>query len=514
MLHTALRTYAVREIHWNTTIPDTGRSTTLRRGPKSRVDPSPLPFHAEGPPSQQFAEFCRQYIVTPKGHGALEPFILRPWQVEMTAAILDPQLRPRRAGIMMPRGSGKSTWIAALSIFELMTGPHGASAVAVATTLEQAKLCFRSAAAMVELNPELLSRVQVFRERLEVPARHATFIAYPSESKGLQGLDFTLAIIDELGDVSRDTVSAILLAQGKRPESVAIGIGTPTMDKRSVLTDWREQARNNPDDPLFVWQEFGATEFPTHPIDCPHCWALHPAIGDFFAEDGMRSNLPPVNTEAEFRRRMLCQFVVDDNPQRVLPAGVWESLSTGEPIPDGADVVLAFDGAWNGDTTALVAVTIARKPHIDVLHVYQKPTEAPDDWHIDVLAVEQAIRNACKRFRVREILCDPARWARSLTILESEGLPVVQFDQTIQRMGTATSSFLSAALNGQLTHSGNATLTDHLNNAVLSEDSRAGRLVKASRWAPRIDTAVCAAMAVSRAQFFANRPKKKAISFP
>ncbi|MGE5694034.1 MAG: hypothetical protein ACM4D3_02025 [Candidatus Sericytochromatia bacterium] len=34
------------------------------------------------------------------------------------------------------------------------------------------------------------------------------------------------------------------------------------------------------------------------------------------------------------------------------------------------------------------------------------------------------IREACRRYYVREIVCDPFRWARSIQALEEEGLPV------------------------------------------------------------------------------------------
>jgi hypothetical protein len=41
--------------------------------------------------------------------------------------------------------------------------------------------------------------------------------------------------------------------------------------------------------------------------------------------------------------------------------------------------------------------------------------------------VEQAIRQACRRWRVLEIAADPYRWTRSLQLLDGEGLPVLAY---------------------------------------------------------------------------------------
>lgn len=144
---------------------------TMQRGPKAGVDPSPLPFKSSLKGAARFAAFCRRYIVTPKGHGVGKPMILRPWQVKLVGAILDPPQRPRTAGIMMPRGQGKTSLMAALCVYTLFTGPEGTSVVVAAVDQRQAELTFKTAARMVELNPELLARCQVFRERLEIPAK-------------------------------------------------------------------------------------------------------------------------------------------------------------------------------------------------------------------------------------------------------------------------------------------------------------------------------------------------------
>ena len=93
---------------------------------------------------------------------------------------------------------------------------------------------------------------------------------------------------------------------------------------------------------------------------------------------------------------------------------------------------------------------------------------------------------------------------------------MVKFDQNTARMTPATSAFLQACHEHQISHSNHPVLNAHIANAVLVEENRGARLDKASRsrHAGRIDAAVCAVMAHARAAHYANRPKKKTVSFP
>lgn len=438
---------------------------------------------------------------------------LRPWQLELVGSVLDAEPRPRLAGWMMPRGQGKSTLVAALGLYDLMEGQEGASVVVAATDERQAGIVFGVASRMVELSEDLSSRIQVFKDRLVVPERGASFVCLPAEPKRLEGLDPTLAILDEIGVISRDVYEVVALAQGKREESTLLGIGTPGPDPfNNVLADMRTYAAEHPADPSFVWREFSAAEFPHHPVDCAHCWELaNPALGDFLHRDAMTALLPPKTREATFRRARLCQFVTDTDGA-FLPPGTWDRRSTGVGIPDGAEVVIALDGSFSDDTTALLVATVAAEPHFDTLAVWE-PT---DGERVPVADVEQAVRDACRRWKVAEVIADPFRWTRTLQALESEGLPVVEFPHSPSRLTAATGDLFSAVVNGKLTHSGEPRLAAHVAAAVITEDARGMRLSKASRKsnARKIDLAACLVMAHSRATWRATRrTRKKTRSF-
>lgn len=168
--------------------------------------------------------------------------------------------------------------------------------------------------------------------------------------------------------------------------------------------------------------------------------------------------------------------------------------------------MLGFDRSFSGDCTALVAVTVSGAPHVELVALWEAP-EGARDWRVPILEVEQAIRDACRRFRVRAIVADPFRWARSLELPEGEGLPVEEFPQTPARMTPATSRTFEAVVNRALTHSGDPRLARHLANAVLREDPRGARLAKEHKHSKRrIDAAVAAVMALHRASELAAAP--------
>jgi len=402
---------------------------------------------------------------------------------------------------MLGRGNGKTSMCAVLALYELLAGVEGAQVVVVATDERQASLAFRAAARMVELHPALEARVQVYADQLTVPARGASFQVLPAVPKRLEGLDYTLAIVDEAGRVDTDVYEVVTLASGKQKASMVLAIGTPGPElEQTVLGRLRTYALDHPGDPL-VGREHSAAGFEDHPVDCRHCWELaNPALGDFLAVDGLQAVLPPKMREASFRRARLCQLT-DQLEEAWLPPGAWAACADAtRSIPDGAEVVLAFDGSFNGDTTVLTVASVDQRPHVDLVELWEAAGA-----QVPIVDVEQAIRQACRRWRVLEIAADPFRWARSLQLLDGEGLPVSEYPQSPGRMTPATARFYEAVVNGQLTHSGDSRLARHIGNAVLREDARGARLAKERKDSPRrIDAAVAAVMAHDRAAALAG----------
>jgi phage terminase large subunit-like protein len=289
---------------------------------------------------------------------------------------------------------------------------------------------------------------------------------------------------------------------GKREHSLLLAISTPPrVGDDGVMRRLVDHGREG-SDPLFYFAEFAAP--PGCQVDDEHAWAVaNPALDDFLHRDALRATLPPKMREAAFRRYRLGQWVTLDGAW--LPDGAWAGCADAtRAIADHADVVLGFDGSFSGDCTALVAVTVEARPHVELVELWEAPKGARD-WRVPVVAVEDAIRAACRRWRVLEVAADPYRWARSLELLDGEGIPVGEYPQGPARMGPATSRFYAAVVDRLLTHDGSSALARHVANAVLKEDSRGARLAKEHKDSKRrIDAAVAAVMAHDRAAILAG----------
>jgi phage terminase large subunit-like protein len=383
----------------------------MQAGPKAAPLDRPLPL--SGLPKAGGARVCaflERYCVLPKGTGARKPFKVRPFQRKLIGGVFN---RPRpRAGLWsMPRGQGKSTLAAGLGLYGFFAdGVEGASVVVVASDERQARIVWGTAVRMCELSEPLAERVQFFHDRLYLPRTGSTFQVLPAEPKGLEGLDPSLAIVDEIGVVDRRTYEAITGAEGKRDDSLTLMIGTPSPDgTESVMWQLVEHGRAG-DDPSFRLVEFMAPA--DAEIDDETAWeAANPALDDFLYRDGIRATLPPKLRESTFRRYRLGQWV-DAVDEPWMDKALWSSCArpTGV-ISEGADVVLGLDGSFSGDCTALVVSAVADIPHLDVVGLWQNSGDP--EWRVPVIEVEDAIRAACLRWNVLEVTADPFRWQRT-----------------------------------------------------------------------------------------------------
>lgn len=449
------------------------------------------------------------------------PLVLRDWQRRLLSELLakgeDGGLRHRQAMIGMPRKNGKSALLSGLSLYLTFCGPDGGETYAVASSKDQARIVFGDAKRMISMEPELAERVKVYRDAIEVTDTGSVMRVLAAEAGLLEGLNASAVCYDEIHTAANDDMWNVMqLSMAARPVGVPIMIGITTAGSRTDASGrdslafrlyeyGKRVASGEVDDPSFYFAWWEPADAEADHRD-PKVWAQsNPGFGDINSVEDFESTVRRT-PESEFRTKRCNQWV--SGSQTWLPHGVWEGLSTGEGIAGGVEVVLALDGSFNGDSTALVAVTVPRDgavPHVEVAGAWERPADAGVDWQVNVMDVEQAVRDACARWRVVEVAADPYRWTRSLQLLEAERVPVMVFPQSPQRMTPATQSFYEACMNGALTHSGNAPLARHVSNAVLQNDSRGQRLRKETKFSNRkIDLAVAAVMGVARANWWAN----------
>jgi phage terminase large subunit-like protein len=435
---------------------------------------------------------------------------LRPWQRNAISHLLarrpDGRLRHRQALIGIARKNGKSGLGAGLALSGLVLGPVGGEVYSCAADKEQARIVFGTARRMVELDPELTELLKLYRDAIEFRKTGSVYKVLSAEAYTKEGLNPHLVLFDEVhAQPSRDLWDVMSLAMGARVEPLLVGITTAgarfdASGRDSLCFKLYEHGKRVASgevvDPSFFMAWWEPTD-PNADHRLPATWLEgNPGFGDLVAAEDFAASV--VKTpEAEYRTKRCNQWVTSS--ETWLPHGAWDAIEDVRDIPDGAKVVLGFDGSFNGDCTALVAVSVEETPHIQVVEAWERPADETD-WQVPILDVEDIIRDACRRWQVAEIACDPFRWARTYQVLEGEGLPIVEFPQSPARMTPATTRFYEAVMNSSITQSGDKRLARHVDNAVLKADSRGTRIYKEHKYSTRrIDLAVAAVMALDRA---------------
>lgn len=466
---------------------------------------------SRGPDTGDFINnFCR-VTKDSLGGSAGELISLRGWQQQLLDYIFagrsDGRLKHRQGLVGLARKNAKSTISAGIGLDHLLFGPHGSEVYSCAGDREQARIVFGTAKRMIELEPDLSGRLTPYRDVIENPATGSIYRVLSAEAFSKEGLNPSLVLFDEVHvQPNRELWDVMALAAGARPEPLMIGITTAgsrydASGQDSLCYSLYQYGlkviSGEIDDPSFfmAWWE------PSNPQadhrDPKTQREANPGWDDLVSAEDFAATVLRT-PEPEFRAKRCNQWVV--SAQAWLPVGAWESCEAELEIEPGADVCLGFDGSYDNDSTALVVVSCGEIPHIDVVQCWEKPAEAAQDWAVPIADVETAIRDACRRWQVREIVCDPFRWARTYQVLESENLPIVEYPQSPARMTPATQRFYEAIMNHGLTQSGDPRLARHIGNAVLKIDARGQRITKETKKSARkIDLAVAAVMAFDRA---------------
>ena len=148
----------------------------------------------------------------------------------------------------------------------------------VASDARQAGITLPQIAGMVEPNPLLADRTQVFANRLYVPHSDSTLVVLPGEPGALQGWNPSLAIVDELHVVTRAVWDSVALASGKRDRSLVLAISTPGPAREGIMWDLVEHGRRSNDE-SYVLTEYAAPGACELDDETP-CHTANPALGE------------------------------------------------------------------------------------------------------------------------------------------------------------------------------------------------------------------------------------------
>lgn len=441
--------------------------------------------------------FCRP----PKGYGAGQPLKLAEFQKDWLRTVL--QGGVNSAAMSVARGNGKSTFLGAVATWALFDEEEDSGAPQVpivATTVQQAiRTVYGVAAAMIAAEPALEERSIPFTAigatKTLVPINGGEMFPVSNDPNGLQGLDPSLAVCDELGFMPIESWDSLLLASGKRPRSLVVGIGTPGFDKSSSLWHLRSRVRDGAALPGFRFAEYTATEGCS--ITDEDEWRrANPALEEGYMNPEALHTAAALSPEAHFRIFRLGQWV--EGTDSWLGADgfkVWDALTDPYDFSPTAPTWIGVDVGLKRDSTAVCVVQERPDGRFHAKVRLWLPTA---EEAVDVTDVMAHLRDLDSTYEVQEVSYDPRFFDVPAKMLDDEGLPMVEIPQSLERMTPACATAYELIMGGQVTHDGDAGFAHQVLNAVARFNERGFTLAK-GKSRGRIDGAVALVLALDRA---------------
>lgn len=457
---------------------------------------------------KRFTDFCAAYLRHTKGRWAGKPLVLEPWQREIVSELLrtddDGWRTYREALIGLPRKNGKSTLASALALYLLVADAEpGAEVYSAAASKEQARIVFGQAREMVLASPRLSDWCKVGRDAITVPSTSGIYRVLSSDAPRQHGLNPSGIIVDELHAHRTDELYlALRTASLAREQPLMVSITTAGWDLDTICGRLYDRGRSDAsgDDFCFYWRSIAEDE-----LEDPAAWKRANPASWITLEDLARE------------ARALPRFAFDrwhlnrwtSAEESWLPPGAWDASCNDRYAIEPSDtIVVGVDIGVKHDTSALVWVApkdgklVARSHVFAVQHDPDRPPAAhtiAQGERVELELVENKIRDLAREYQVLEVVYDPWRFERSAQALADEGLLLVEFPQTNERMAPASQGLFDAITEGRIVHDGDPVLKAHIEAAAAKDTGRGWRLSKKDAKKP-MDAAIGLVMATTRAE--------------
>ena len=459
-------------------------------------------------------KFIEKYCVHSSGDYLGEPIVLRDWQKEIIRELFelreDGSFKHHTAYISTPKSNGKTELAGMLAVYGLL-GSGNASPIipVVASSYDQADLVFGSAKAMIQ-NSELRHFVDIQERKIIVKDNPNAYIlrvpCVAGQNDGLRPAPF--GIFDEIHEMTGNKEKAHLVIQNglrKRTNTIGINITTAGVEN-SLAYRLYKYAKSieagEIEDEGFYFKIYEADQELDINDPKQRSKALeqsNPALDDFVDREQLERAFQQI-PENEFRRYFLNQWT--STAERWLPAGVWEQCYEEKKIEKGSKIILAFDGSYSRDATALIGISDEERPHIEVLGHWERPVTENNLWKVPREEVILRIKEIFRDYEVLEFVVDPMGWHNELNELEEiYGSEMILYYEGNYRkkMAQACSRFYTAVMEKDLSHDGDFNLFQHLINCVPKETPQGTLVTKINKSSARkIDLAIASIMAFDR----------------
>lgn len=477
-----------------------GRGNAARR----LGDTTPGPWSAWKGTSRhgRAIRFIETFLRAPKGEGHGQPIRLHPFQKRFLEEAF---AKGVEASVMpTPRGNGKSTFAAAIAAWAVFDPDETGSPVVpiVATTVGQAtRSVYGVAEKMIRANSELADRALIYTgtgtSRVIVPSSgDGELFPIANGVDGLQGLDPSVAICDELGFQPVDTWDSLILAAGKRSRSLVMGMGTPGLDRDNALWHVRQLVEGGVAPRSFRFREFAAADG-CEIGDRKEWRRANPAIRAGFLRIESLATALALVPPSHFRVFRLGQWV--DGVESWLGddgRAVWDACEDAAyQLEPGAPTWVGIDIGIKRDSSAVVAIQARPDGRWHAVLRSWVPTV---DEPVDVTDIMGHLRDLSTRYRVGAMAFDARFFDVPAKILYDSGLPMVEVPQSVEHMTPAIGGLYTALREGSVTHGRDALFAQQVLNGVVRLNER-GFTISKGKSRGRIDAAIALALALDRA---------------
>lgn len=503
-------------------------------------DDSPIPDpHNKGEAAVKFIRALKHPKSTLPG-GA---FDLSRWQERIVRRVYgdtlpDGSRRINELFLMVGRGNRKTSLMAACLMLHLV-GPerrNDTSIASFANSREQSALTFKEMAGICRATPRVMEAVHIQDARKTITYRKRAIVyeALSSDAKGAHGRNDVAAFWDEgHAETKTELLEAVETGLNKADNTLLLSASTAGVGRTGPFWAKYEQAHKIVDgrieDETFLPVLFEAPAdvdwrsddwlFATNPgLSCS------PAYPNLKKLKRYREKCEHSPSERESYKRLHLSVYLDGAAEPAWDMGIWDQNAEPAVLDEleGSRAWIAIDLSKQTDLSA-VAIAIERPDNRVALHVQSFAPEegirrragvdaapyplwrdqgfltaCPGDV-VDRGMIEAYVRDLCERFDVAEINFD--RWSarEMMESLDRDGLPVVEFPQTIGTYTPAINAFELAMFERRLEHGGNPLLRWAVSNVVLYSDASGNRRPDKKRAPDRIDPAAAAIMAAGRA---------------
>ena len=485
-------------------MPKQSKKSKTRNRPRSTGSKtnSPRSAAAKRPPElTTFERFCRELILPNRS-----PLVIEDFQRQLLADYFD---GVRETLILIPKKNGKTTLLAAIAVYHLLTTPDAACYVG-ASSREQARILYDEAAGLIRRSEWVSEQVKVQAGYLRILNRtDSGFIkVLAADANTADGVIPTLALIDELHRHKTGDLYAVF-RDGLGPrQGQMVTISTAGDDLDSPLGKTRASARALPGftkDAAYHYGRSDSLAFHEYALEAEEdrenldlVKTANPASWQTVDELGKRHSSPTMRSW-EWARFACGVWVYGEDT--AITDTEWAACAEHEvEIPAGsADVYLGVDIGLRRDTTALVPVW-QEDDDSPMIVGYPTILTPPEGGSVTFKEILEAIANYSARWPELTVVIDPNAGGELVADrLENDlGLDVTIYSQQPRPMALAAQRLTTAIANRAIRHPDHPELNRHVLSAVPKTVGESWRFGKSSKRSVPNDGVIALAMAVSQ----------------